>query len=116
MEAVQQRRVIVVTTNAKVDLEPARKKGKVTILFDRSSGIDMGSPFNLEMICKTIRSRLAELKYDPSTDLVAIYGSFIYMSCLSAVLAVDYGMVKMLVFNAADDSYVERQVDFRGLR
>ncbi|UOF80080.1 hypothetical protein [Caudoviricetes sp.] len=112
----QQKRVFVVTTNTKVDLEPARKKGSVIVLFDRSAGVDLGSPFDPEKICKSIRKRLSDLKYDPSKDLVAIYGSFVYMTCLAGVLATDHGQIKVLIFNAADSSYVERELDFRGLR
>lgn len=113
---MDQKRVLIVTINSKVDLEPARAKGAITVLFDRSAGVELGSPFEPEKICKTIRKRLLDIKYDPTKDLVAIYGSFVYMTCFAGVLATDYGVVKVLVFNAADSSYVEREIDFRGLR
>lgn len=108
------RRAFVVTSNQNVDLTAVLEHGDIVMIFDKSKGVKLGSPFDLDSICRVIRQRMRELCFDPTVDYVVVYGSFIYMSCLAAVIAVDYGTIHMLLFDSPNSRYVPRRIDFTG--
>ena len=101
-------KVFVPTTNDRFDLSKAAEHGEVVYLLDRRTVPNVFDPIG---IAKAASQRFIEERYDPSVDYVALTGATVTVALVLAVALEMHGPVKILIFDAANERYVPRDLD-----
>jgi len=98
-------RVFMPAWTSKFDSGPAEKFGEIIYLM---KGESIVNPFNTERLISSFDASLDEHKFNPEVDFIALTGGHIFVSFLLATAAVSYDRLKLLLFDASNERYVER--------
>jgi hypothetical protein len=93
-----------VTKNPKFNTASLEKFGKVAFIFNKSWTM---SPLRPAASLKAMRRALESQKFDPFTDYIVLTGPFHTINLLIWALARAYEPIRVLMFDARNDGYVE---------
>lgn len=89
------------------DLTPAMVFGEVVFLFERTG--ERTSIWS-EDFSSCVLDKLEEINYDPDIDFIVVSGAIVTLSLAIAVIAADYGVIKLLLYHSAEAGYVSRKI------
>ena len=98
-------RVFMPAWSSKFDSAPAKKFGEIIYLM---RGEKIVNPFNTERLVSLFYEELDSQSFDQEADYIALTGGHIFVAFLLATAAVSYDKVKILLFDASTNKYVER--------
>lgn len=100
---------VVEQPRANIDISKAEAFGAITYIFapdDRRCSV-----FQADDYAREIAERLHVLGFDPLHDLVCIAGSMVPVAIALAKMGAIYDMLRVLLFSARENGYVERVLD-----
>ena len=100
-------RVFVPIFSRRFDLTAAEPFGDVVYLLNG----EMPSALHLQETSETISESLVKMRYDEN-DWICLTGPTILVSLLLACVCVEYGQANVLVFDAAQEKYLPRNLVF----
>lgn len=94
--------------NRELDLRKAQAYGELSYFFDqneRRAGI-----FQTERFCADLAGSFSRKGFRPKQDYLCLAGSLIVVSMTLALLVALYGEVKVLLYNAESEEYIDRVI------
>jgi len=91
-----------------IDLRCAEKFGELVLLFEAEDR--RCSVFHSEQYGLAVLERLRAKNFDPLLDLLCVAGSMVPVTIAIAAAVLRYGRISVLLYNAAESSYVERTI------
>lgn len=91
-----------------VDYKSAKAHGEVHFVFEEDDR--RASVFNTERYVEDVFEQLEYLGFDPESDSICVAGSVVGLVTAVAAIAMRYGFVNLLLFNATESAYVRRTV------
>jgi len=104
-DEAKESRVFFVPSNSKFDVTPAEEFGRIVVL----EGL-RPSPFNTDECLVSAAEQLRNYNYDPVSDFIAFTGPSILVAFVFALAFASNRSVKVLLFDARENGYVERTV------
>lgn len=103
-------KVFIVAPHDRFDFTPAQEHGDIVYLLQRH---ELVSPLRTQELFTRLKGKLHENGYEPSVDKVVVSGNGALLAL--AVMAVASmtepgGSAMLLIFDAANERYVERKV------
>ena len=102
-------RVFLIEENHRYDLTSLSKFGTPVFLCKEREC----SPFHPERTIEMIRQRLDEAEFHEEEDFICMTGQNLKIAFLLAVAANDFGVVRLLMFDAVAHAYKEGIFDLR---
>jgi len=105
-------RVFIASYNSRFDTPVTRSALEVygAIEYLLGNGTPFPSPLRLHEYYTTIKSQLLLVDFDVHADFIALTGSTLQVSLLMSAALTEYGDVSFLVFDAANERYIERSL------
>lgn len=97
------RRVIMVQQDPRYDLSSLEPFGVVEYLLPRRVFIT-----EVQTNLETLQRAMEQITFDPELDLVCMTGPFVLVGMMMWIIGRKYKSIKVLIFNAPADGYVER--------
>lgn len=102
-------RVFVPEIPRRIDVSGAKKFGKIIPIFDEQERRE--SIFHCEKFGLDVIRRLDELEFDHESDYLCVSGKQLLTILVVLAAATRYSQVRLLVFDAARDEYVCREIN-----
>lgn len=99
-------RVILAEPNQRYDLSGAEQFGPLVYLSPRPLPV-----FNTGTVVDLFKRRLHDIAFNPTEDIVCLTGNSLIVAQLTAVIASECPVFKLLMFCATDSSYKVRVLD-----
>jgi len=97
-------RVFLPIETPRFDVTPAESFGEPLFLLKTKNM----SPFQSNLIFSIFRSELAQHRFDPTRDFIAMTGPTNFVGLLLLFIGAEYPNARLLLFDARVNEYVER--------
>jgi len=98
--------VLFAAPSTRFNMSAAEPFGDIEFLMDG----DVVNAFRTDDLVKRVHSELDELNFNPETDFFGITGATATVAIVFGVMLAKYKRVRVLLFDAVNDGYVERVV------
>ena len=101
-------RAFSITVNSKYDLRPIKKYGDVMYLYTDMQHPPINNPQRMLDDCI---ERLENFGFDPKVDFIIMTGAVVNVALFVAAAFVQYGTLKLLMYDPRTNKYYERQIE-----
>lgn len=74
----------------------------------------MISPFSTDELIRELKNGLQKYRFDAERDYLVASGSIPHLVIAAAIIAAEYGRLRLLIFDARSDKYRARDLVFSG--
>lgn len=99
----------------RVDLYPPSRRGRNSTPDGEAPRPSRPSVMHMEEYATDVLAQLSRIKYDPREDFFVLTGSAMSLCIAFAIITLQHGECRLLVFNASADEYVAKKWSPRAL-